>query len=173
MRRIWNAGEAPVAVSHAAFWQVTAGCGYFYIANDWIDDGSFEQDLFVRQVRDPTAVIDDPLIGCRPARIGASCFFVEEMAKEEFRELYPDAAMADVDQSHSMAWFADETVRVARYWYRPRARGNRAVCGRRRPTSICERTSGRCARDQLRPTLSGAMSSAVRKSRRNTSGPGR
>ena len=32
MRRIWNAGEAPVAVSHAAFWQVTAGCGYFYIA---------------------------------------------------------------------------------------------------------------------------------------------
>ena len=35
-----NAGEAPVAVSHAAFWQVTAGCGYFYIANDWIDDGS-------------------------------------------------------------------------------------------------------------------------------------
>ena len=22
-----NAGEAPVAVSHAAFWQVTAGCG--------------------------------------------------------------------------------------------------------------------------------------------------
>ena len=62
MRRIWNAGEAPVAVSHAAFWQVTAGCGYFYIANDWIDDGSFEQDLFVRLVRDPTAVIDDPLI---------------------------------------------------------------------------------------------------------------
>ena len=125
MRRIWNAGEAPVAVSHAAFWQVTAGCGYFYIANDWIDDGSFEQDLFVRQVRDPTAVIDDPLIELPTGEDRRFLFLVEEMAKEEFQELYPDAAMADVDQSHSMAWFADETVRVARYWYK--AKGTREI----------------------------------------------
>ena len=81
--------------------------------------------------------------------------------------------MADVDQSHSMAWFADETS-AARHWYK--AKGTREIGlmrTARRPTSICERMSGCCARSRLRPTLSSAMSSAVRKSWRNTSGPGR
>lgn len=122
MRRVWNTGEAPVAVAHAAFWQVTSGCGYFYLANDWVDDGSFEQDLFVRLVRDPTAVIDDPLIELATGEDRRFLFLQEEMAKTEFEELYPDAAQADVSQQHSSGWFADETVRVARYWYREKGK---------------------------------------------------
>ena len=43
----------------------------------------FEQDLFVRLVRDPTAVIDDPLIELPTGEDRRFLFLVEEMAKEE------------------------------------------------------------------------------------------
>lgn len=118
MRRTWNSGEAPVAVQHATNWQVATGCGYFYLCNDWIDDGSFLQDLYVKIVRDPTCIVDDPSIELPTGEDRKFLFLIEEISTDEFKELYPDATLSDVDQSHTVSWFAEDSVRVASYWYK-------------------------------------------------------
>ena len=84
MRRIWNVGEAPVAVVSRGVLAglPDAGTSTSRTTGSMTDRSS--KICLSRLVRDPTAVIDDPLIELPTGEDRRFLFLVEEMAKEEF-----------------------------------------------------------------------------------------
>lgn len=118
IRHIWNNGNAVFAITNAAEWQVAGGFGYFRVLTDYVDDGSLEQDIYIKPIVDPSTVYDDPAIQLPTGEDRQFCFVVEDMPRDEFREQYPDAKEIDFSASGSNAWWQEDTVRVAEYWVR-------------------------------------------------------
>jgi hypothetical protein len=97
----------------------TCGIGHFRITTDYRDDDSWEQDIFIKGINNPLAVLWDPAAK-DPTRMDARyCFVLEDMPKEEYEEKWPDAAVADFNspnQGQAFQWRINDMVRVAEYW---------------------------------------------------------
>lgn len=117
-RQIEAASDADVAYDTAAEHEVTHGLGYIRVLTDYVSDDSFDQDIFIRRIRDPFKVYIDP--ACEdPAGADAQFAFIEETLQEkEFEEQYPNAEPIDWDFVESSDWYSkgDKTVRVAEYF---------------------------------------------------------
>ena len=118
IRHIWNNGDAVYAITNASEWQVGVGYGYFHVLTDYVDDGSLEQDIYIKPVTDPSTVYDDPAIQLPTGADRQFCFIVEDMPREDFREQYKDAKEVDFSSSGSNSWWQEDSVRVAEYWVR-------------------------------------------------------
>ena len=118
VRHIWNNGDAVYAITNASEWQVGGGYGYFRVLTDYVDDGSLEQDIYIKPVTDPSTVYDDPAIQLPTGADRQFCFIVEDMPREDFREQYKDAKEVDFSSSGSNSWWQEDSVRVAEYWVR-------------------------------------------------------
>lgn len=118
IRHIWNNGDAVYAITNASEWQVGGGYGYFRVLTDYVDDGSLEQDIYIKPVTDPSTVYDDPAIQLPTGADRQFCFIVEDMPREDFREQYKDAKEVDFSSSGSNSWWQEDSVRVAEYWVR-------------------------------------------------------
>lgn len=115
IRHIWSNSDATFAICNAAEWQVGGGYGYFRILTDYVDDGSMEQEIYIKQIVDPTTCYDDPSIQT-PTGCDRKFFFViEDMPRDEFRDEYPDAKEVDF-AGDSSGWWQEDTVRVAEYF---------------------------------------------------------
>ena len=119
VRHIEANSDADIAYNTACEHQVTAGLGYIRVLTDYVRDDSFDQDIFIRAVRDPFKVYDDPEIEC-PAGSDRRWLFVEEVLDEdEFKAQYPDADPIDWNFSRDESWFTgDRRVRVVEYFER-------------------------------------------------------
>ena len=118
VRHIEANSDADIAYNTAAEHQVTAGLGYIRVLTDYIRDDSFDQDIFIRPVRDPLRVYDDPDIEC-PAGSDRRFLFLEEVLDEaDFKAQYPDADPIDWTFARDdTGWFTgDRKVRVVEYF---------------------------------------------------------
>lgn len=117
-RHIEAQSDADVAYDTAADNEVTHGVGYVRVLTDFASDDSFDQEIFIRRIRDPFKVYLDP--ACEdPAGADAQFGFIEETLSEaEFREQYPDADAIDWDFTTQADWYSkgEKTVRVAEYF---------------------------------------------------------
>jgi hypothetical protein len=116
IRHIWNNGDAVYAITNASEWQVAGGYGYFRVLTDYVDDGSLEQEIYVKAIVDPTTVYDDPAIQTPTGSDRQFCFVVEDMPRAEFKEQYPDAQEVDFSSAGGNQWWQEDSVRVAEYW---------------------------------------------------------
>lgn len=118
VRHIEANSDADIAYDTAADNQVTAGLGYIRVLADYISPTSFDQDIYIRRIKNPFKCWDDPDIQ-DPVGADRKFFFIEErLSEEEFKEQYPDASPIDwafaVD---SQGWFSgDKYVRVCEYF---------------------------------------------------------
>ena len=118
IRRIEYQSNAQAAYDSATVFQVQGGMGYWRIVTDYASDDSFDQEIFIRRIKDPLNVYIDPnIVECdgSDARWG---FVFDNMPREEFEEKYPDlkhisgrAALGNTDN-----WMSKEHVRVAEYY---------------------------------------------------------
>src|SRR4249920_1452065 len=60
IRRIEYQSKAVDAYSTAIYHQVESGIGYVRVETDYVDQNSFDLDLFVRRVADPFTIYCDP-----------------------------------------------------------------------------------------------------------------
>jgi hypothetical protein len=116
-RHIESQSDADIAYDTALDHSVRHGLGYVRVLTDYEGEDSFDQEIFIRRVRDPFKVYLDP--DCEdPAGSDARYAFIEEsLSEQEFKEQYPDADPIDWDfPDHD--WFTKETktVRVAEYY---------------------------------------------------------
>jgi hypothetical protein len=116
-RHIEANSDADVAYDTAAEHAVDHGLGYIRVLTDYVSDESFDQDIFIRRVRDPFKVYLDP--ACEdPAGADAQFGFIEETLQEdEYKSQYPKADAIDWDFQTS-DWYSkgEKTVRVAEYF---------------------------------------------------------
>lgn len=117
-RHIEANSDADIAYDTAAEHAVVHGLGYIRVMADYISDDSFDQDIFIRRVKNPFKCFDDPDIQ-DPAGADRKFFFIEEMIDEaDFKEQYPDADPIDwVFTDSADGWFTgDKKVRIVEWF---------------------------------------------------------
>ena len=123
VRHIEYMSDADVAYDTACENQVTYGEGYIRILTEYCYEDSFDQDIKIARVRNSFSVYMDPLIQDPCGADAEWCFITEDMLKEDYQRMYPNAAplssimaqgIGDQDISQ---WITEDTIRIAEYFY--------------------------------------------------------
>ena len=123
VRHIEYISDADVAYDTACDCQVAYGEGYIRILTEYCKEDSFEQDLRIGRIRNAFSVYFDPTIQDPCGADAEWCFITEDVTKQEYERLFPDAqpissimSQGVGDQSLSQ-WLSQDTVRIAEYFY--------------------------------------------------------
>jgi Phage P22-like portal protein len=122
IRHIEYNSHAEVAYDEAFEDAVTMGRGWFRILTEYVDDGTFEQEVVVKRVSNQFTVYPDPTAQELDYSDARFMFVVEDIPLDEFRELYGDANAKSLEMYQSVGdrqpdWFPEGKVRIAEYWY--------------------------------------------------------
>lgn len=120
IRSIFKNSHADFARDEANKYQVIGGEGYYTLAVDYASDDVFEQEIKLKAVVDPYAVVMDPL-GIEPS--GGDCqwgFVGDDIPQQEFKRRWPWAAQVSFQDERlwnkSGFWLQEDTVRIVAYW---------------------------------------------------------
>lgn len=124
VRHIEYQSNATDAYDTALEFQVKAGIGYWRVITDYVDDKSFDQDLFIRRIRNPLSVVMDPDIKETDGSDQKWCFIFDDMKRDDFDRKYPDykdvvgdMALGQTGAAAYTSWVNKDTIRVAEYYY--------------------------------------------------------
>ena len=122
IRHIEYISDADVAYDTACENQVAYGEGYIRLLTEYCDENSFDQEIKIGRVRNSFSVYMDPMIQDPVGMDARWCFITEDLTKDEYERLYPDATPASSllslgvgDQSVSQ-WVNENTIRIAEYF---------------------------------------------------------
>jgi len=115
-RHIHHTGGAKIAYVTAAENQVDTGIGYFRIYTDYCDSDSFDQEIKFKRILDSNSVYFDPNSTEPDGSDSMFAFVIEDVAKDDFKKLYPQAECKGWDDDGS-GWVSKDNVRVADYLY--------------------------------------------------------
>ncbi len=120
MRHIEVNSNADVAYDTAADYQARIGLGYFRITADYITERSFDQELFIKEIKNPFSVYFDPS-STQPDGLDAQwCVIVDRIKRSDFKLQYPKAIEQDFDSSGEgdsrNSWSTKEEIMIAEYW---------------------------------------------------------
>jgi hypothetical protein len=121
MRHVEYNSHAEIAYDTATEFAVQAGLGYWRVITDYAHDGSFEQEIFIRRVKDPLCVYIDPDIQSADGADAKYGFVFEDVPKEEYEAMYPESDPASVTfpmNATGDPWLEKDHVRVCEYFYR-------------------------------------------------------
>lgn len=119
IRRIEYQSKAVDAYSTAIYHQVESGMGYCRVDTGYVDEHSFDLDLFIKRIADPFTVYIDPDARDYDKADMNFAFVFEDIARDRYEEEY-----GKDDNTNSMAfdktdgWNDRDHVRVAEYWRR-------------------------------------------------------
>ena len=119
IRHIEYQSNAADAYDTALDFQVKTGIGYWRVVTEYAGDDSFDQEIYIRRIRNPLSVYLDPDIKEMDGSDAKYGFVFDDMKREDFNRKYP--AFKDKVASTTMGerddWANDDTVRVAEYYY--------------------------------------------------------
>lgn len=120
IRHIEYQSNASDAYDTALEFQVKGGIGYWRVVTDYMGDDSFDQEIFIRRIRNPLSVRLDPDIKEVDGSDAAFGFISDDMKRDDFNRKYPkfkdevgDGTFGEHDD-----WCNKDTIRVAEYYYR-------------------------------------------------------
>ena len=123
VRHIEYISDADVAYDTACDCQVTYGEGYIRLLTEYCDEKGFDQDIRIGRIRNPFSVYMDPMIQDPCGSDAEWCFITQDVEKEEYERLYPNAEPISTMESRGVgdeslaAWLGEDTVRIAEYFY--------------------------------------------------------
>jgi len=120
IRHIQDNSNASIAYDTAVEWQVDTGLGYFRVRNDWADDRSFDQEIFIDRIVDPMKVYFDPHSKQPDGSDAEYCIIAEEIPKDEFKRLYPNVPETNWESAGNgdmQGWYTKDSIRIAEYYY--------------------------------------------------------
>lgn len=123
IRHIEYNSNADVAYDTGFESAVTGGRGYWRVVTAYVDPMSFDQELLIKRIRNPLSVFFDPASKEPDGSDANWAFVVENLSRDEFRALYPDAELSKGSEWESIGndapgWVETDGVRVAEYLYR-------------------------------------------------------
>jgi len=121
VRHIEYQSNASTAYDTATEFQVKIGIGYWRVITDYVSDDSFDQEIFIRRVRDPFSVYIDPDILEADGSDARYAFIFEDMPKDEFERAHPkwkDKISGSSVLEPTDDWVDDKHVRIAEYFRR-------------------------------------------------------
>lgn len=126
VRHIEYISNAESVYDHAAGFQVQGGIGYWRVETDYISNRSFDQEIYIRPIKDPRFVYLDPDINEDDGSDARYGFIFDDMAKDLFDDKYPQFK-DEVGWTTTFAdrvdnWISQKTIRVAEYFRKTQER---------------------------------------------------
>lgn len=123
IRHIEYNSNADVAIDTAFEGAAIKGIGYFRVVTDYVTPESFEQEIFIKRVKNSFSVYLDPGYQEPDGSDANWGFIFEDLTKEDYKNQFPDSEMASMEDWRSIGdnapgWASEETVRVAEYFYK-------------------------------------------------------
>ncbi|CAG4900742.1 portal protein [Paraburkholderia saeva] len=122
VRRIEYISNAQAAYKKAMEFQVGGGIGYWRIVSDYVDDDSFDQDLFIREVQDPLSIYMDPHMKKTDGSDARFAFIFDDMPKDQAEKKYGKSVTTGAMSEGELSWTRKDSVRVAEYYERDESR---------------------------------------------------
>lgn len=121
VRHIESNSSADQAYDNAFFYAVAGGFGYFRVMTEYVNDKSFDQEIFIRRIANQLSVYRDPDSVEPDGSDYRFAFIVDDMPREEYERQYGKCtenewSKAGVGNS-SNSWVQKDHVRVAEYYY--------------------------------------------------------
>lgn len=122
IRHIEHTSHAEVAYDEAYEDAVVMGRGFFRVLTEFVDDGSFEQEVVVRRIANPFTVYFDPSTQELDYSDARYAFIVEDVPKDEYEGLYGEDRAQSLELFQSTGdrqpdWFPEGKIRIAEYFY--------------------------------------------------------
>lgn len=118
-RHIQYQSDAADAYKTATEFQVWTGIGYWRVVTEYADDESFDQEIYIKRIRNPQSVTLDPNIKETDGSDAKWGFIHDDVPRKDFERKYPkfkdivgNGQFADSDD-----WCNKDVVRVAEYYY--------------------------------------------------------
>ena len=117
-RHIEYQSNASDAYDTALEFQVKGGVGYWRVVTEYAGNDSFDQEAYIRRIRNPLAVFLDPNHREADGSDSAFGFIFDDMKREDFERKYPSAKdkVSDGLMGEYSEWCNKDTVRVAEYY---------------------------------------------------------
>lgn len=120
IRHIESQSDAHRVYAKAGEQAVIGGIGWFRILTDYADGKSFDQEIYIKAIRNPLSVVVDPG-AVELTRCDMEWAIVSELIPEEsFLAKYPKAKTSGFEACGDtrVHWESDKRIRVAEYWVR-------------------------------------------------------
>lgn len=120
LRFIQRDSRAEIAYDMASAEAVGPGRGWFRLITDYESPYSFAQKLRIVSIPNAMSVYPQPNLREADYSDMNWCFLIEEMARDDFLDRFPDVEPQAFDSwaSSGDPWVSRDTVRVADYYYR-------------------------------------------------------
>jgi hypothetical protein len=119
IRHIEYNSHAEIAYDTATEFAVQGGLGFWRIVTEYAHDGSFDQEIFIRRIKNPNTVYFDPDIQSGDGSDAKFAFVFEDMSKEEFEASYPGEVAGEIvfpSESGGNDWLGKDRIRIAEYF---------------------------------------------------------
>ena len=124
IRHIEVNSNADNAYDTAADYAVRSGWGFIRVRTDYIDDDSFEQEIYIDPVDNPFTVYYDINSVAPDGSDAEECLITMMMPKKVFSDIYPGAEVDSFNQrgtgDSQSEWITKEDIRIAEYFYTER-----------------------------------------------------
>lgn len=120
IRHIEYASNADVAYDTASDAQVRMGWGYLQVSARYVEQDSFDQELYIDPIRNAFGVYFDPSSTACDGSDADWCLITSRMRREVFKSTYPNADPVDWKQlgagDEKALWANKEEITIAMYW---------------------------------------------------------
>lgn len=118
IRHIEANSSADTAYDTAAEFAVDAGLGYWRVITDYASDDSFDQEIYIKRVKNPLNVYLDPEIQEADGSDARFGLVFEDIPKEEFEARYPGIDAVTWPMDGGDAWLRKDQIRLCEYFKR-------------------------------------------------------
>jgi len=119
IKRIEYISDAQTAYDIASGFQVGGGIGYWRIVAEYLDENSFDQELFIRQIADPLSVYIDPMIKNQDGSDARFAFIFDDMPRKDAEKKYGKIVVQNQNFGDlAENWMRTDSIRVAEYYER-------------------------------------------------------
>lgn len=118
IREIEYLSSADIAYDTAYNYAVSGSVGYWRILTEYAEGDTFDQDIKIKRIINPTSVHFDPEATEFCLEDAKYCFIETLMSKERFEEKYKDVDVRDFSGTDDLygSWIEGDSVRLAEYY---------------------------------------------------------
>lgn len=121
IKNIESISQADRAYDTAFEFAIKGGYGVWRIATEYVNDDAFEQDIIIKEVRNPFAVRFDPSAREWTKQDGMYAFVDEMISRDEYKSRWPGKEPASFSNGIGEQyddWNGANDVRICEYWVR-------------------------------------------------------
>lgn len=121
LRNIWNVSDGDTIVDYAAEYVVGGGMGAWRVTTEYSSDTAFDQDIFIRAIKNPFCLFADPSATDSLKRDAEDWILTERISNKAYDERYPKAkrvSFEELEYDDDEDWHTEEETRICEYWYK-------------------------------------------------------